>query len=573
MGNGGVDVPPGRPLHEAIADCSPDLLIATTVDGVHRFVSATGLAPFGWEVPDLIALRQEEFVHPDDVGLLVSTRDEVSNDTTRAVTSVFRLRCADGTFRWVEALSRQIEEGGEVLILSAVRDIRDRRQSEIDLYRQATTDPLTGVANRTVFMDRLHQALRRLERADGLVAVLYLDLDRFKLINDSVGHLMGDAILLQMAERLRSFMRPHDTLARLGGDEFAIVVEDLVSAEQVVALGQRIIEAGRAPFVEGDESFICTTSVGIATTTDPQHSAEALLQEADLALYRAKGRGRDRAEMFDEDLRTRAVGRLATERMLRRAVDEDRLRVTYQPIVDLATGNTVSAEALVRVWDPDQAQLIPAHAFIEVAEEAGLLTDIDDWVMAQAIDQASVWQKLFAATGFTDVTVNITARHLADQGFAQSVVDSLASHGLPSGALQIEVTEHVLMEASHSAMTSLRLLRDAGVKVGLDDFGTGYSSLSYLRLFPLDFVKIDQSFIQELALGPAPRAIVASIIELSHALGMAVVAEGVETQSQLDRLAALGCDRAQGFVFAASGPPSLIEDRVLRAADLGPGRI
>jgi EAL domain-containing protein (putative c-di-GMP-specific phosphodiesterase class I) len=284
-----------------------------------------------------------------------------------------------------------------------------------------------------------------------------------------------------------------------------------------------------------------------------------------MALYRAKDRGRDRAEVFDEDLRTRAVGRLGTERMLRRAIDENRLRVNYQPIVDLRNGNTVAAEALVRVWDPERTHLIGAESFIGVAEETGLLAGIDDWVLRQTIDQATIWRKLFAGTGFSDIAINLTARHLADPGFAQSVLDDLESHNLATDALQIEVTERVLMEASNSAMTGLTVLRDAGVKVGLDDFGTGYSSLSYLRQFPLDFVKIDRSFIQKLALGLTEQAIVASIIDLSHALEMQVVAEGVETQSQLDELMTLGCDRAQGHLFASAGPPEVIEDRVLGA--------
>jgi diguanylate cyclase (GGDEF)-like protein len=450
--------------------------------------------------------------------------------------------------------------------VSAVRDIGDRKKSELDLELKASTDPLTGVANRTVFMDRLRQALRRLDRRKSLVAVLFLDLDRFKLINDSVGHLIGDAVLLKMAQRLRAFLRPQDTLARWGGDEFAVVIEDLSWPEEAVMLGERIIEAGRVPFVVGEEKFICTTSVGIAVTRDSQHSAEDLLQEADLALYRAKDRGRDRAEVFDEDLRTRAVDRLGTERMLRRAIDEDRLRVSYQPIIDLRTGATVAAEALVRVWDPNLPRLIEAEAFIGVAEEAGLLAGMDDWVLGQTIDQATLWRELFHGTGFADVAINVTARHMADAGFAKSVIDDLSAHGLSTGALQIEVTEQVLMEASNSAMTGLTTLRDAGVKVGLDDFGTGYSSLSYLRMFPLDFVKIDRSFILELVRGTTERAIVASIIDLSHALGMAVVAEGVESQTQLDELVALGCDRAQGFLMATAGPPGLIEDRVLRPA-------
>lgn len=553
-------------LHRLIAEDSPDLHTITTVDGVYQFVSTASFALFGWKPADLMGRHQDAFIHPDDVALVDQARQGGLHDPTVAVTTVCRFRCAGGTYRWTETLSRLVDSGNERLVVSAVRDIGDRRKSELDLERQATTDALTGVANRTVFMDRLQQALRRLERRDGLVAVLFLDLDRFKLINDSVGHLIGDAVLLKMAERLRAFLRPQDTLARWGGDEFAVVVEDMSWPEEAVALGTRIIEAGRAPFVVGDEKFICTTSIGVAVTSDSRHSAEGLLQEADLALYRAKDRGRDRAEMFDEDLRTRAVGRLGTERMLRRAIDEDRLRVSYQPIVDLRTGDTVAAEALVRVWDPNQPSLIEAETFIEVAEETGLLAGMDDWVLGETIDQATIWHELFVGTGFADVAINVTARHLADAGFAQSVIDDLAAHDLSTEALQIEVTERVLMEASNSAMTGLKLLRDAGVKVGLDDFGTGYSSLSYLRMFPLDFVKIDRSFIQELGFGATERAIVGSIIDLSHALGMGVVAEGVETRTQLDELVALGCDRAQGFLLATAGPPEVIEDRVLRPA-------
>ncbi len=552
-----------RALKRLIADGSPDLHTVTTIEGVFRFVSPASLAMFGWTPADLTGRHQDAFIHPDDVILVEEARHDASQNPTGSSTTVYRFRCASGSYRWTEAMSRRVDADEEVLVVSAVRDIGDRKKSELALERQATTDALTGIANRAVFMDRLEQALRRLERRSGLVAVLFLDLDRFKLINDSVGHLVGDAVLLSMAERLRSFLRSQDTLARWGGDEFAVVVEGLSSQEEAMALGRRITGAGRAPFVVGEEQFICTTSIGIAVTSDAQHSAEGLLQEADMALYRAKDRGRDRAEMFDEDLRTRAIGRLGTERMLRRAIQEKRLRVSYQPIVDLRSGRTVAAEALVRVFDPDLPTLVTAETFIGVAEETGLLAEMDDWVLGQTIAQATIWDKMFGGYGFTDISINVTARHLADAGFAQSILDDLADHNLSTSALQVEVTERVLMEASNSAMTGLKLLRGAGVKVGLDDFGTGYSSLSYLRQFPLDFVKIDRSFIHKLVLGSTEKAIVASIIDLSHALGMGVVAEGLEAQSQLDELVELGCDRAQGFLLAPAGPPELIEERVL----------
>jgi diguanylate cyclase (GGDEF)-like protein/PAS domain S-box-containing protein len=553
-----------------VAEGTSDLQTVVSAAGDYRFVSAAGAAPFGWTPADLVGAQQASFTHPDDEQLVVEAHRRLLADGAGSITTIHRFRCKDGTFRWTESRSRVDHSSHERVVVSSVRDIAERRESELDLQRQADTDPLTGLANRNVFMDRLRHALQRLDRHDGSVAVLFLDLDRFKLINDSLGHHVGDAVLAQMAERLSQALRPEDTLGRLGGDEFAVVTEDLSSPDDAVTLGARIIEAGRGPFVVGEEQFVCTTSVGIAVTTDAGHSPEGLLQEADLALYRAKDRGRDRADVFDEDLRTRAVGRLGTERMLRRAIDESRLRVNFQPIVNLATGHTVAAEALVRVCDPDAPELIAASSFIEVAEETGLLATIDDWVLGQVIDQAALWREQFPASVFGDIAINVTARHLADAGFAQSVIDALAVRHLPADALQIEVTERVLMEASNSAMSGLKILRAAGVKVGLDDFGTGYSSLSYLRMFPLDFVKIDQSFVAELERGGSNAAIVASIVDLSHALGMEVVGEGVETAAQAQRLAALGCDRAQGFYFAAAGSSEVIE-QLVRDASLASG--
>ncbi len=311
----------------------------------------------------------------------------------------------------------------------------------------------------------------------------------------------------------------------------------------------------------GDEEFVCTVSIGIATTTDPSHSPEGLLQEADLALYRAKDRGRDRAEVFDEDLRTTAVGRLGTERMLRQAIDEGRLRVHYQPIIDLRSGRAVSAEALVRIFDRELGLLQP-DSFLEVAEETGLLGPIDEWVFATAVEQAAAWHARFGAAGFSGVGVNVTARHLADARFPTEVMTALDGHGLPRDHLHVEVTERVLMEASNSAMTGLRALRDGGVQVGLDDFGTGYSSLAYLRQFPLDFVKIDRSFVSGMSDIASENAIVAAIVDLSHALGLAVVAEGVETESQFGSLKTLGCDRAQGFLFARPGEPAKVDELI-----------
>lgn len=544
---------------------SPDLNTVMTPDGIFSWVAPSSNGYFGCQRDDIVGKSQGELCHPDDAPLLSDARSSVMAGKGPSTIS-YRFKCPNGEYRWAEAVSTHIEHRGESLILCALRDTEHRKASELVLQQQAMSDPLTGIANRTVFMDRLSHALKRLERKDGLVSVLFLDLDRFKVINDSMGHRMGDGVLQSMAERLLKIMRPTDTLARLGGDEFAIILEDITASEEAVSLGNRVVEVGRTPYKVGDEELVCTVSVGIAETSDPQRSAEDLLQEADLALYRAKDRGRDRAEKFDEDLRTRAVGRLGTERMLRKAISEERLVLQYQPVVDLKSGRTVAVESLVRIRDLED-RLLPAELFIHVAEETGLLQVIDTWVFSKAIDQASLWRNTFSGTAFDDVAVNVTARHLADAGFTGSVIQNLKKRGLQPHRLQIELTERVLMEASNSAMTGLRFLRSEGVKIGLDDFGTGYSSLSYLREFPLDFVKIDRSFIHRLTEGAEEQSIVSSIIELCHALGITVVAEGIERESELELLVAFGCDRGQGFLFAPAGDPAAIESRVLKSVN------
>jgi diguanylate cyclase (GGDEF)-like protein len=382
------------------------------------------------------------------------------------------------------------------------------------------------------------------------------------VINDSLGHIVGDGVLMAMADRLLGFIRPADTLARLGGDEFVIVAEDLTDEREAVALGERVAEAGRRPFQIGGETLVCTVSVGIATTTDAHHAPQKLLQEADLALYRAKDRGRNRAEVFDEDLRTTAVGRLGTERMLRRAIDESRLHVLYQPIIELSSSRVVSVEALIRVIDPNLGMLEP-DSFLTVAEETGLLATMDEWVFAEAIQQAAGWCERLGGADCPRINLNVTSRRVTDASFHEAVIGALDSNGLSRNSLQVEVTERVLMEASNSALAGLRALRDGGVQVGLDDFGTGFSSLAYLRQFPLDFVKIDRSFIQGLARGSGEIAIVNAIIGLSHAFGLEVVAEGVETSGQLDVLAELGCDQAQGFLLARPGEPQAVDELVM----------
>ncbi|MEO8424387.1 MAG: EAL domain-containing protein [Actinomycetota bacterium] len=546
---------------EALAAASADMITVATADGVYRYVSPASRRLFLWDPAELGGRQQEHFVHPDDVASMRAAL-QTSLQSDGFFTMTYRFRCGDDSYRWIEATYHRVGAGGESFVVGSVRDIAKRKEADVQLQHRASTDPLTGVANRTVLMDRLQHALYRLDRSPGILAVLFLDLDRFKVINDSLGHRIGDGVLMSMAERLIGFIRPADTLARLGGDEFVIVAEDLSDEREALALGERVAEAGRKPFKIGAEEFVCTVSVGIATTADAHHVPESLLQEADLALYRAKDRGRNRAEVFDEDLRTTAVGRLGTERMLRRAIDEGRLRVHYQPIIDLRSGRVVSVEALVRVFDPELGELEP-DSFLAVAEETGLLATMDEWVFGQALQEASGWCDRLGVTNYPGVNLNVTSRRVADASFVQAVVGALDSKGLSRNSMQVEVTERVLMEASNSALAGLRALREGGIRVGLDDFGTGFSSLAYLREFPLDFVKIDRSFIHGLSHGSGEDAIVNAIIGLSHAFGLEVVAEGVETPGQLEYLTELGCDQAQGFLLARPGEPRAVDELVM----------
>jgi diguanylate cyclase (GGDEF)-like protein/PAS domain S-box-containing protein len=533
---------------------SGDMTTVADLQGRILYCSAAAEAAFGWAPSEVVGQCTDDLAHPDDTSVLVRSR----SGKAQPVTLSYRLRHRDGEYRWVEATSRRIGQKGAQVVVSTVRDITERQRHTAALELRATTDPLTGVANRTVLMDRLHQALRRLGRSPGgTLAVLYLDLDRFKVINDSLGHHVGDDVLLKMAERLTHHLRPADTLARLGGDEFVLVAEGVSDEAAALNLANRIIEDGRQPFRVDSDEFSCTMSIGVACTNDGRRSAEELLSEADLALYRAKDQGRDRVAIFDEALRTTAVDRLVTERMVRRAISDGRIVVEYQPIVDLASGSAVSAEALVRIRGDDSELRLPA-SFLGVAEETGLLIPIDELVLADAVKQACRWKERLGAS-FTGVAVNVTARHLADSEFRQVVEKELKTYGVPPEHLQIEVTEQVLMEASNSAMTGLQALRKIGVQIGLDDFGIGFSSLAYLRQFPLDFVKLDKSFVDEIATDPRSRAVAGAIIVLSHALGLTVVAEGVEEASQREVLVELGCDRAQGYLYAPSGAPEQVD--------------
>jgi diguanylate cyclase (GGDEF)-like protein len=427
----------------------------------------------------------------------------------------------------------------------------ERKRAEVELAHQAMHDALTTLPNRALFYDRLGQALNRVGRHSAAVAVLFLDLDRFKLINDSLGHGAGDKLLIAVAERLSNVLRGGDTAARFGGDEFVILCEDVSGERQAIAIAERIADELDAPFtVEGDEVFV-RTSVGIALATEPGARPEALIRDADAAMYRAKERGGGVYEVFDDQMRERAVRRMETENALHRALDRGEFVMHYQPIVQMATGALHGVEALARWQHPHRGLVMPGE-FIEAAEETGLIIALGAWAFEAACLQSAAWG------GAQMMSVNVSARQCGHPDLVATFGEILRRTGADPASVCLEITETALMEDVESSTATLTALKALGLTLALDDFGTGYSSLRALQHLPVDVVKIDRSFIAPIEHDPQEAAIVAAVISLSHALGLLTVAEGIETVAQVDRLRALGCDLAQGFYFAKPAPPEAL---------------
>jgi len=462
-----------------------------------------------------------------------------------------RILLADGGVRWLRCRGQAIGDaaGAPVRMHGTAQDVTDRKQAEATLAHQAQHDGLTGLPNRTMLEDRLSQALGRSRRSAGGVAVLFLDVDRFKVINDARGHSVGDLLLQAVAARLRATVRPADTVARFGGDEFVIVIEG-TDADAVADLVERIGGVLRPPIALHESEISVTVSIGVALE-GPGDGVESLIRDADAAMYLAKEQGRDRCVVFDAPMRTRAIQRVDTEHGLRQAIDQGGLRVHYQPVVELTGGLVVGVEALVRWQHPERGMLYPDD-FIPLAEETGLIVAVGGAVLTEACAEVAGWNRRGGAHPALSVAVNVSARQLRTPGLETAVQEALAASGLDPSLLCLEITESILLDDAESSSRILRGLKALGVRLGVDDFGTGYSSLSYLKRFPIDTLKIDRSFVASLGDGhrPADRAIVAGSIDLAHAFGLTTVAEGVETAEQLAVLRTLGCEQAQGYGLA-----------------------
>jgi diguanylate cyclase (GGDEF)-like protein/PAS domain S-box-containing protein len=541
---------------------APDAILMVGEDGGIQLANPRAEEMFGYGRDELVGLSVEALVPQDLRAAHVRHRADYQKDlTTRPMGLGLDLagRRKDGTEFPIEIGLSSFGTAEGRFVTCIISDITTRKRAEEDLAQRALHDSLTDLANRALFMDKLAQALARSERHKSQVAVLFLDLDHFKVINDSLGHEVGDVVLSRIADRLRTVLRPEDTASRFGGDEFVILLQDIRSEHQAVAIADRMARSVAEPIALEAGEVTVTTSVGIAIAQGITDGPDAIVRDADQAVYRAKEHGRARCELFDQAMRARAAKRLRTENELRRGIEMGHLCLHYQPVVSVDDDRVRSFEALVRWNHPQRGVLLPEE-FVPVAEETGLIGPLGSWVLGEACRQAASWRPVSPGHDVPTVLVNLSARQLARADFEDTVWRALHETGLEPSSLTLEITETVLMDASTATLGLLSRLREAGVHLAIDDFGTGYSSLNYLKRFPVDALKVDRSFVNGLGRDPEDSAIVAAVVSLAHALGLSAVAEGVETKDQLRQLRRIDCDLAQGNYFAPPQSAQALED-------------
>ncbi len=493
----------------------------------------------------------KDHLHPDDRERAVTSFMNATRDK-KDYTFEYRMVAADGSAVWLRDIVTVVVEQDQIQKLRGVMvDITEKKHAEERLTFFAHHDGLTDLPNRLLFMDRLSQALARVKWHQRLVAVLFVDLDHFKRINDSLGHDMGDLLLKAVAERLSSCVRGGDTVARMGGDEFTIVLADVAQAEDIPRVAQKIIDAISRPFSLMGQEFFITISMGISISPNDARDAQTLVKNAYAAMYRAKEQGRNHYQHYSPAMNVRTLERLALESNLRHALARKELLLHYQPRVDLETGQITGVEALLRWQYPDLGLVSPSQ-FVPLAEETGLIIPIGEWVLRTACAQNKLWQSMGLSP--VRVSVNLSARQFEQRNLVETIGRVIKETELDPNYLELELTEGLVMKNPETTIATLRSLHEMGIQISIDDFGTGYSSLSYLRRFPIHALKIDQSFVRDIITDPDGTVIVTAIILLAHSLKLKVIAEGVETKDQLDYVRSLKCHEIQGYLFSKPLP-------------------
>jgi diguanylate cyclase (GGDEF)-like protein/PAS domain S-box-containing protein len=558
----------GKLYRSLVEHSISDIITVLEADGTVRTHESPAIARvLGRNPGERLGTSGFNWIHPDDIELALSIFADVLDKPGVHPPIEFRVPHADGSWRYLEhTVSNLLDDPDVRGIVVASRDITDRKVLEKQLRHQAFHDSLTNLPNRALFMERLEHALARANRRTGGAALLFLDLNNFKLINDSLGHEVGDQLLIRVAERLKACLRPEETAARFGGDEFTVLLEDVAHESYPLQTAARIAEELRAPFVLGEREVVTTASIGIALRISGKERPEDLLRYADIAMYQAKSEGKVYHLAANPRMRSRqALKRLELEAGLRRAIEREEFRMYYQPMVALEDSGIVGMEALVRWHHPERRLLLPSK-FIPAAEETGLIVPIGKWVLEAVCRQVRTWQERHPG-GAPNVTwVNLSAKQLEHPNLVDEVAEVLRKTGLNPSTLGLEITESVAMNDELHCAQTFQELAELGVRLAIDDFGTGYSSMNHLRRFPVGYAKIDRSFVNGLGKVANDEIVVSGMISLVQALHMEVIAEGVETAKQAARLREIGCRIAQGYYFSEPLPPQAASELLSKRA-------
>lgn len=547
--------------YQALTENTYDLISEISADGYFLYLSPNYKDVLGYETIELLGKKVEAFIHHDDLpSVHAGLGRAIEHNTLGQV--IYRFMGKNGDMCWFESTGKVYQAAtGEKRVVFVSRDITERQRYEETIRHQAFHDSLTGLPNRLLFKDRLTLAMAHAKRNKQTLAVLFLDLDQFKLINDTLGHGLGDKMLQSVANRLKKCVREDDTVARLGGDEFTLILPEIMRAEDAAKVAHKILQSIREPMDIDCHELYITSSAGIVFYPNDGKDAETLLKNADTAMYRAKEKGRNNYQLYTPAMNAKAFERLSMENSLRRALERKEFVLYYQPKYSMSTGHVIGMEALLRWQTPDRGLVSPGE-FIPIAEETGLIVPIGEWVLRTACAQNKAWQD--EGLSPLRVAVNISARQFQLQNFVETVSRVLEETGLDPNWLELEITETVAMHNAEHGIMMLEELNEKGIQLSIDDFGTGYSSLSYLKRFPINKLKIDKSFVSEIGVEQERAAIASTIIVLGQSLSLGVVAEGVETKEQLDFLVDHQCDEMQGYLFGRPMPTDEFKELLQR---------